>query len=84
MMILVDQAIWPFKGRRWAHLISDSSFDELHTFAERLGIEPRLFQGDHYDVDSETRESALQLGAVAVDFRDIVKSLRKSGLRRPK
>lgn len=81
-MILVDQAIWSFRGRRWAHLISDSSLDELHAFAARLGIEQRLFQGDHYDVDSKTRELALQLGAVAVDFRDIVRSLRNSGLRR--
>lgn len=81
-MILVDQAIWSFRGRRWAHLISDSSLDELHAFAARLGIEQRLFQGDHYDVDSNTRELALQLGAVAVDFRDIVRSLRNSGLRR--
>lgn len=83
-MILVDQAIWPFRDRRWAHLISDSSFDELHSFAERLGIPARSFQGDHYDVDARTRELALQLGAVAVDFRDIVRALRKSGLRRPK
>ena len=39
-MILVDQAIWPWRGMRWAHLVSDESYDELHAFAARLGILP--------------------------------------------
>lgn len=81
-MILVDQAIWPFRGKRWAHLISDESFAELHLFAERLGLERRMFQGDHYDVDTVLRDKAILLGAKVVDFRDVVKALRRANLRR--
>ena len=84
MTILVDQAVWPWRGRRWAHLVSDESYDELHAFAERLGIPRRAFQGDHYDVPTELREEAIALGATAVDARVLVRRLRAAGLRRPR
>ena len=35
---MVDEATWPFRGDLWAHLVSDESFDELHQFAQRLGL----------------------------------------------
>ena len=83
-MILVDPAVWPWRGRRWAHLVSDQSYDELHAFAERLGIPRRAFQGDHYDIPAELREEALTLGAAPVSSRELVKRLQESGLRRRK
>lgn len=83
MTVLVDQAVWPWRGRRWAHLVSDESYDELHAFAERLGIPRRAFQGDHYDVPADAREQAIALGAEAVDARVLVRRLNASGLRRP-
>jgi hypothetical protein len=79
--ILVDDAKWHWRGRVWAHLVSDSSYDELHAFAARLGIPRRAFQGDHYDVPAEYREAAIALGAAAVDSRHLVRRLRASGLR---
>ncbi len=82
-MILVDEPHWPWRGRRWAHLVSDQSYDELHRFAERLGIPRHVFQGDHYDVPAEIRERALRLGAVPVPSRELVSRLRAAGLRRP-
>lgn len=81
MSILVDDAVWPWRGRRWAHLVSDASLAELHAFAARLGVDGRLFQGDHYDVPAEVRDAALALGAEAVSSRDLVRRLRASGLR---
>jgi len=84
MAILVDQAVWPWRGRRWAHLVSDESYDELHRFAARLGIPRRAFQGDHYDVPTEYRDRAIELGAEAVDSRVLVRRLRESGLRKPR
>jgi hypothetical protein len=81
-MILVDAAIWPHRGDRWAHLVSDSSFEELHAFAEQLGIPRRAFQGDHYDVPADYRQQAIELGAVAVGSRELVRRLVAAGLRR--
>jgi hypothetical protein len=82
MAVLVDHAVWPWRGRRWAHLVSDLSYDELHEFAARLGLPRRAFQGDHYDIPADLRLEALALGAEAVDGRQLVVRLRAAGLRR--
>ncbi len=82
MAVLVDAAIWPFDGRRWAHLVSDSSYEELHEFAASLGIPRRVFQGDHYDVPAALRAEAVRLGAQAVTAEQLVRRLRAAGLRR--
>lgn len=58
-MILVDDAVWPWRGLRWCHLVSDSSYDELHSFAQLLGVPRRGFQGDHYDLPEEHRARAV-------------------------
>jgi hypothetical protein len=79
--VLVDPAVWPWEGRRWAHLVSDESYDELHAFAERLGIPQRAFQGDHYDIPTDYRERAIALGATPVPSRELVRRLVASGLR---
>ena len=82
MTILVDNAIWPWRGRLWAHLISDESLTELHEFAARLALPERAFGGDHYDITDELRECAIAEGATAVDSRTIVRALHAAGLRR--
>ncbi len=82
MSILVDAAVWPLRGDHWAHLISDTSYEELHAFAAWLDIPRRGFQGDHYDVPSALRELAITRGAEPVSSRELVRRLRESGLRR--
>jgi hypothetical protein len=83
-VILVDPAVWPFRGRKWAHLVSDTSYDELHAFAAQLGLPPRAFHRDHYDIPEELRDQALALGATEVSARVVVQRLQASGLRRRK
>jgi hypothetical protein len=80
--ILVDEAIWPWRGERWAHLISDVSVAELHEFSRTLRIRRLSFSGDHYDVNAAARGRAIELGATATTGRDIVRRLRAAGLRR--
>ncbi len=69
MAVYVDNAVFPWRGRRWAHLMADE-LEELHAFAARLGIPRRKFQdkrsGAHYDIDEAMRTRALELGAIAV------------------
>ena len=84
MTILVDDAVWPFRGRRFAHLVSDTSYEELHDFAGRLGLPGRAFHRDHYDVTAELRDAAIELGAQPVTSREIVRRLQAAGLRRRK
>jgi len=82
MAIIVDAAVWPWRDRLWAHLASDRSFDELHEFAQQMGRRRLGFQGDHYDIDEHDRLWAIELGAIVVDPRDLVRRLRAAGLRR--
>ncbi|CAN5598374.1 hypothetical protein BH24ACT13_BH24ACT13_12500 [soil metagenome] len=84
MTILVDPAVWPWRGRVWAHLVSDASYEELHDFAARLDIPRQAFQGDHYDVPAVLRDRALAYGASPVPARELVARLRAAGLRRRK
>ena len=78
---LVDECRWPWRGRRWCHLVSDTNLDELHALAARLDVPRRAFQGDHYDLDEERRQQAIDLGAVPVTSRELLVRLRAAGLR---
>ena len=68
-MILVDRPLWRAHGRRFAHLVSDDSYDELHAFAAGLGLPDRAFHRDHYDLPEELWEGAVAAGATPVDGR---------------
>ena len=83
-MILVDEPLWPGRGRLWSHLVSDVCFEELHVFAEMLGAPRRAFDRDHYDIPEHRFRAALWLGAELVPSRVLAARLRDSGLRRPK
>lgn len=93
MTIYVDNfgfkaSVWnPRTGRhvtsKWYHLISDQlNWDELHEFADRLGLHRDYFQvgvsngiynpgHDHYDVTQSKRRQAISIGAKAVDIYEL-------------
>lgn len=81
MAILVDDARWWFRDERWCHLVSDTSYHELHRFADRVGIPRRAFQGDHYDIPERLRPQLVAAGAVEVSSRELLHRLRAAGLR---
>jgi hypothetical protein len=68
----------------WSHLVSDVSFDELHAFAARLGVPPRAFERDHYDIPSHRYADVVAAGAVEIGPKELVRRLTQAGLRRPK
>ncbi|MGW0293247.1 DUF4031 domain-containing protein [Streptomyces tuirus] len=84
MTIYIDPPAWPGHGRLWSHLVSDVSYEELHTFAEGLGVPRRAFERDHYDIPDLRYADAVRAGAVEVSSREVVRLLHASGLRRPK
>jgi hypothetical protein len=81
-VILVDRPRWPAHGTRFAHLVSDVSFDELHAFEASLSLPRRLrFHNDHYDVPERAWQDAVDAGAVVVSTHELVRRLRGAGLR---
>jgi hypothetical protein len=83
-MIYIDPPAWTAHNRLWSHLVSDSSYEELHEFAREAGIPARGFDRDHYDVPSDRYDALVAAGAVPVSSRVIVERLLVSGLRHRK
>ncbi|UYQ78117.1 DUF4031 domain-containing protein [Glutamicibacter sp. JL.03c] len=83
MSILIDPPRWPAHGTVFAHLVSDTSLDELHQFAAQQEIPLRAFDKDHYDVPRERYEQLVRAGAKEVSGGELVRALVASGLRIP-
>lgn len=81
MSIWIDPPLWPRHGTTFSHLVSDVSLTELHAFAARVGLHPRSFEGDHYDVPLHRYDDAVAAGATPTTGADLVRRLLASGLR---
>jgi 8-oxo-dGTP pyrophosphatase MutT (NUDIX family) len=81
MTIWIDPPSWPAHGRLWSHLISDTSYEELHRFAERAGIPVRGYDGDHFDVPEQLYDALVAAGARPAEGKELARLLRESGLR---
>ncbi|MBP2435694.1 DUF4031 domain-containing protein [Microbacterium amylolyticum] len=81
MTILVDTPMWPAHGTLWAHLVSDTSLDELHAFAAERRIPARAFDRDHYDVPADRVDDLVAAGAHRVSSAELTRRLIASGLR---
>jgi hypothetical protein len=79
--ILIDEARWWHRGEKWCHLVSDLSYEELHEFADEVGMPRRGFQGDHYDIPESYRAQMVAAGATEVESRELLRRLREAGLR---
>lgn len=84
MTVYIDPPNWPGHGRMWSHLVSDTSYEELHAFAADLGVPRRAFERDHYDIPERRYQDAVAAGARAVGSKELVARLIASGLRRRK
>lgn len=88
-MILVDGVQeWEttLRHKRWSHMVSTVSDDELHAFAARLGLKRSWHQNgsfSHYDITPPKRERALKLGAIAVTSRELLFCNHDYPRRRP-
>jgi hypothetical protein len=87
MAVYVDDAIWDWHGRKWCHLLADST-DELHRFARSIGLYRTSYQGPpktsapHYDLTTYERGLAIKRGAVVCDRSMIVAIYRRVRLPR--
>lgn len=80
-MILIDPPTWPAHGTVFSHLVSNSSLEELHAFAQSAGVAERAFDVDHYDVPLKIYDDLIAAGAIPVSAKELFRALRASGLR---
>ena len=83
MSVLIDPPLWPAHGTVFSHLVSDTSLEELHAFAQAQGISPRAFDRDHYDVPAARHTELVQAGALPVSGGELTRRLIAGGLRIP-
>jgi len=66
------------RHKEWCHMVSDTSEEELHAFAAKLGLKRSWAQlrpkasAAHYDLTPLRRALAIKLGAVEVSSRELV------------
>lgn len=70
-------------SRQWCHLISDTSLDELHAFAQLIGLKrawaqlPPKASAPHYDLTPLRRAAAVKAGATEVNRNEFVAAVHR-------
>lgn len=79
MTVYVDGMYKHAMGRvgrmKMSHMLADSE-QELHAMADRIGLDRKHYQGDHYDVSLYKRAIAVYHGAVEVEMRVMARMRR--------
>lgn len=80
MTVYVDSMRARFGRMIMCHMIADTD-DELNAMADRIGVDRRWHQGDHYDIALSKRALAVQAGAVEISWRvcGMMAANRKAG-----
>lgn len=76
MTVYVDNMRSSFGRMIMVHMLADTA-EELHAMADKIGVQRKWFQGDHYDVCLEKRKLAVAAGAQEVTSREIVRVRRR-------
>lgn len=75
-------------GTRWCHMTTDGDLEELHQFAERIGLRRSWFQSHaqkrfcHYDLVPSKRALAVSLGAREISRIEQLQQAREEAKRR--
>lgn len=81
-MIYIDQPrSFLHKRKLYSHMMADT-LEELHSFAEFLGIKRHWFDRYHYDVRQDDYVAAVLAGAKVVSSKDLVRIRKKLFTRR--
>lgn len=61
-----------FRTYIMSHMIADTE-KELHRMANKIGVDRKYYQGDHYDICQSKRVLAVHHGAKSVTQRELAK-----------
>jgi hypothetical protein len=78
-MVYVGTREYKYGRMIMSHMAADS-LDELHQMAQAIGVAKRHFQNKkgkpHYDICKQNKQKAIELGAMEVNDREIIKLYR--------
>ncbi len=78
-LVLYEAPAFKFTGY-WCHLMTDGPVDELHNFADKIGLKLAWFQDKprlpHYDLTRNKRREAIRAGAVPVSAIEMIRRCR--------
>lgn len=78
-MVYVGKREYPYRGMLMSHMVADS-LEQLHAMADGIGVDRKWFQDKpgkpHYDISKGKKSLALELGALEVGERDIIRALK--------
>lgn len=81
MNVYVDNTMIKFGRMKMCHMVADSE-EDLHSMADKIGIDRRLFQNGsggfpHYDLCNAKRKLAVKMGAIPVTLHKMGRVLRR-------
>lgn len=68
MAVYVDDMKARYRRMIMCHMIADTD-EELRTMAEKIGVQQKWHQGDHFDICLEMRAKAISAGAIEITLR---------------
>lgn len=80
MTVYVDDAYIPYGRMKMCHMITDGDLSELHSMAEKIGVERKYFQNKripHYDISMSKRKLAVENGTREVSERRLIEIIRE-------
>lgn len=82
-MVYVGTRIYKYGRMKMSHMAADT-IEELHKMALMINIAKRHFQNKpgkpHYDICQQKKQQAIQLGAIEVCDKEIIKLFQKSDI----
>lgn len=78
-MVYIGKNEYKYGRMIMSHMAADT-LEELHLMAEKIGVAKRHFQNKegkpHYDVCKQNKQKALELGAIEVNDRELIRLFR--------
>lgn len=79
-MVYIGKNEYKYGRMILSHMAADT-LEELHSMAENIGVSKAHFQNKkgkpHYDICKQNKQKALQLGAIEVNDRELVRLFNK-------
>lgn len=80
-MIYIDKPKFYKKNGWFSHMMTDGDLDELHSFANLIGVKRHFFENKqrhyHYDVPLCYFNTAIDNGVIQVNSKDLIRICKK-------